>query len=91
MVMVENPILLHPDYNSSVRHIEQAIIANAHLPVDQQDRRYCGACAESTGISPHAIWGFVVLTPVYDVMFVMLFLWSLMLGLRCLVMCHLCQ
>ena len=35
--MVENPILLHPDYNSSVRHIEQAIFANAHLPVDQQD------------------------------------------------------
>jgi hypothetical protein len=51
-VMVENPILLHPDYNSSVRHIEQAIFANAHLPVDQQDRRYRGACAESTGISP---------------------------------------
>ena len=50
-VMVD-PILLHPDYNSSVRHIEQAIIANAHLPVDQQDRRYRGACAESTGISP---------------------------------------
>ena len=50
--MVENPILLHPDYNSSVRHIEQAIVANAHLPVDQQDRRYRGACAESTGISP---------------------------------------
>ena len=51
-VMVENPILLHPDYNCSVRHIEIAVIQNAHLPVDQQDKRYRGACAESTGISP---------------------------------------
>ena len=51
-VMAENPILLHPDYNGSVRHIEKAVIANAHLIVDQQDKRYRGACAESTGISP---------------------------------------
>ena len=51
-VMVGNSILLHPDHNSDVRHIEQAIIANAHLPVHQQDRRYLGACAESSGISP---------------------------------------
>jgi hypothetical protein len=49
--MVENPILLHPDYNCSVRHVETAVIENAHLPVDQQDKRYRGACAESAGIS----------------------------------------
>ena len=32
--------------------MEQAVIDNMHLPVDQRDRRYRGAIAESGGISP---------------------------------------
>ena len=39
------------DYNARAAHLEQAIIQNLHLPVDQKDKRYRGACAESGGIS----------------------------------------
>ena len=95
-VMVKNPILLHPDYNSSVTvsGISSRLSLQMHIFL-WISRTSVIVVLVLNQLVFHLlvlmIWGFVFPTPVYDVMLVMSPLWSLMLGLRSLIMCHLCQ